>query len=728
MDEQSLLLFSHEVLEAVLGLPRVDALGDEPTIRDVHNAYNTRVTPENHLTWAEFKSNLRQAWEREYVQFKGSAVAGVDNLDDVIELEQKISGRATDSRKDKVYKSLWRTINRDAIPKQRQTVRKLLDYDWKDNVNQQLFDALLRNQIYLMRLSGSVRNATFDLLNKTERDIADKIASRLKAHAGKGLTPPAIKQMEWLERYIKSVRLGSWDQVTGFWVRELSELAKSEVRTSANIVNTVSPTVLTLNLPDPRLLTKIATSNPFEGKVLKDWAASLADADSARILNAIRVGMVQGDPIDTIVKRVVGSAGSGGSDGLTELTRKQAAAVIRTAVNFVGNEARAEFIAENAEVFGGERYVATLDARTTSICRANDGKVFPVGLGPRPPIHFSCRSLRIPVLSSEALGSRPARPHTERQLIKEFSEKHDLGSWRATRAALPRGYKGLYDDFARQRIRSLTMRVPSSTNYQQWLESQPRAFQNDVLGPTRAKLFREGNLKLDQFVDSSGKDFTLKELSQKHAEAFKAAGLETYTPKTYQTFTRASASNVDWKTGTLTKTEFDAVSGYTSTSYSATNAYLRGDTRIGSGAEQRIQKEVASIDSAIGRSATKEDVKVWRYPLERGDTRSDYARQIAGLKAGDRILEKGYLSTTLAENYQHAPWDRPGGVRFEILVDKGTPALNLSKKLGPGGEFASAFHDKEFEVLFGRNSRLTVQEIVEDASGGKTYVFKMDPP
>lgn len=519
MDEQSLALFALNVLTAAKGLPFTNANGDQSTIRDVHEAYNQMVTPENQLTWGDFKATLRKAWEKDFVQFSGAAVKGIDNLDEVLEIDQP------GSRKGKVYRSFWKTISKEDIPRHIKKVRQVLNHDWKDDVNQQLFDAMLRHQIYLMRLSGSVRNATFDLLNKTERDIADKIASRLKAHAGKdGLTPAAVRQMEWLEKYIKSVRLGSWDQITGLWVKEMSDLAKSEVHTTAGIVNTVSPTILVLNLPDARQLSKIATSNPFEGRILRDWAKTMADHDVTRMLNAIRVGMVQGDPIDVIVRRVVGSAGAGGADGVTELTRKQIAAIVRTAVNHIGNEARAEFINENSDVFSGERFVATLDARTTAICRANDGKVFAVGTGPRPPLHFNCRSLRVPVLSGEALGMRPARSHTQRQLLNDFADEEGIDRV-SKRDDLPKGFKGAFDDFARQRIRDLTTRVPSATSYQAWLETQSRTFQNDVLGPTKAKLFREGKLPLDRFVDRAGNELSLSQLAKQHAEAFRAAGL-----------------------------------------------------------------------------------------------------------------------------------------------------------------------------------------------------------
>lgn len=715
---KTLQLFALTLLEAARSLGDINADGERTTIKDVWEAYNRKVTPEAQLTWGDFKTQLRQAWEEGHVKLGGVAVPGADRIDDALEIAQ------AGARKGKVYKSFWRVIPRETIGPSIKKLRADLGFDFKDDVNQQLFDAMLRHQIYLMRLSGTVRNQTMTLLLKSEVDLAEKIKKRLAKHAGKPLTPAGLQQMQWLEKYVRQARMGAWSGIEAAWVREMANLAKSEVTTMAGVVSTVSPVTLLLNLPDARQLTKIATSNPFEGRTLKEWARDQAETDVRRILNSIRVGMVQGEGIDDIVRRVMGDAGP------LSLTRTQSAAIVRTAVNFIGNEARAAFIDENADIFSGERYVATLDARTTAVCRANDGKVFPIGQGPRPPLHFNCRSLRVPTLSGEALGQRPARPHTERQLIKEFAEENDLSPRLATRDGLPRGYKGAYDAFARQRIRDLTTRVPSATSYQSWLETQSRAFQNDVLGPTRARLFREGKLTLDKFVDRDGTELSLAQLAKRHAEAFRAAGIESFTPKVYQTFSKSDALSVAWKNGKLTKAEFDAVSGYTSTTYSGMNRYLRGidADNYSPQARERLLNEVKLIDQAIAKSKTPSDLKVYRYPVERGDTRSDYAKQIASLKVGDHLLEKSYLSTTLAKNYEHQPWDRPGGVRFEILVDKGTPSLNMMHRNGPDGKFMSSFAEKEFEIIFGRTSRMTVMDIIEDSSGGKTYVLKMDPP
>lgn len=121
-------------------------------------------------------------------------------------------------------------------------------------------------------------------------------------------------------------------------------------------------------------------------------------------------------------------------------------------------------------------------------CQARDGTVYPVNSGPRPPAHPNCRSTTTYVLKSfKELGVD----------LPEFSE--------STRA-------------------SMDGQVPAKLTYNEWLKGKDAAFQNDVLGPTRAKLFRAG-MPVDRFVNRAGDRLTLDALRQRDAEYFRKAGV-----------------------------------------------------------------------------------------------------------------------------------------------------------------------------------------------------------
>jgi len=394
--------------------------------------------------------------------------------------------------------------------------------------NEDLFDALLRHQIHLLRYSGWIRNRMWKVLDATEEDIAMRIRDKLRN--SKGLTAPAEwRRLQAVIDSIEKIRSGAWDKANEELIEEAVKLANQEALFMQVAVHTAAPVILDTVLPTARTLKAIALSQPFEGRILKGWADTMEADDLRRIGNAIKTGMVAGEASDVIAARVVGTKALSGADGMTELTRRQIQAITRTAVAHISNNARAEFLNENAEVIEAEQFVATLDSRTTPVCRANDGKVFELNKGPRPPLHYACRSLRIAALDGQRMGDRPAKPTTEKLLVKEYSKANNLGDI-TSRNDLPRGTKGDYDSWARKRIRELTGPIPADTTYEQWMRKQSVEFQDDVLGKTKAKLFRDGNLPLDRFINRNGDELTLAEIAQRDAAAFRAAGLD---PKEY---------------------------------------------------------------------------------------------------------------------------------------------------------------------------------------------------
>lgn len=391
--------------------------------------------------------------------------------------------------------------------------------------NEELADALIRHQIYLLRYSSTVRNRIISLLNASEEDVARRIRDKLRNSSGLQ-SPSEWKRLQDLMEVITRVRSESWAEATENLVGEMTLLAVSEPNNLDSLVRVVMPVQFQTVIPDARQLRAIALSRPFQGRVLKEWAETMKADDIRRIHAAVQAGMVAGEDSATIARRVIGTARLNGIDGITEISRRQVQAITRTAVQHIANTARDMWHAENIDIIHSERFVATLDSRTTPVCRAFDGKSYPVGKGPRPPLHMACRSLRVATIDGNVAGERPAKPTTERILVGEYAAANGLTGEYKNRDSLPRGTKGDFDQWARKRIRQLVGPVPAQTTYQTWLKRQSVAFQNDVLGVTKARLFRAGNLPLDKFVDSNGSELSLKQLAQKHKDAFLAAGLD----------------------------------------------------------------------------------------------------------------------------------------------------------------------------------------------------------
>jgi hypothetical protein len=68
----------------------------------------------------------------------------------------------------------------------------------------------------------------------------------------------------------------------------------------------------------------------------------------------------------------------------------QIMSLVRTSINQVANSASMAVYEANQDISKKYRYIATLDSRTSSICRALDNREFEYGKGPTPPQHFSC--------------------------------------------------------------------------------------------------------------------------------------------------------------------------------------------------------------------------------------------------------------------------------------------------------------------------------------------------
>lgn len=343
-----------------------------------------------------------------------------------------------------------------------------------------------------MRLAPSISTKVNSLLNASEKDIVEQI----KLRAEKGMS---TARLDGLLKSIQAARSKAWKEVKKEWAGKMLELSKSEPEFLDRTLTTVSPATLDITLPNASTLGSIAKETPFEGRTMSDWANRVEASDMSRIEQSIKIGLSQGQSSQDIARRIVGSVQMKGMDGVTQITRNNANAITRTAVNAISNAAKQEFYKENAELFSGEMFLATLDARTTLVCASNDNKQFKVGEGPVPPLHWQCRSLRLAVINGQVIGERPMRNFTKESLEREYAEQGSKGSW---------------TEFKKRRMRELTGTAPASLSYNEWLKGQSPAFQDDILGPARGKMFREQGLTLDKFVNRNGDALNLKQLQK----------------------------------------------------------------------------------------------------------------------------------------------------------------------------------------------------------------------
>ena len=391
--------------------------------------------------------------------------------------------------------------------------------------NQDLFDAALRHQVALRRYSDRQRRQMLDLLEAADADLVAKLRARL----GEVMEGSATNQrLNALLKEVRDTRRALIDSLAQDTQAEMEALAAAEAAWEQQIMAEAVPVEMsTTALPLERLRAAAVTS-PMQGKRLKDWFKHLGDGDRARLDQAVRLGVANGETLDDIVRRIAGTRANGYTDGILATTRREAETIARTAVNHVSNAARGEVWDANQDIIWGLRWTATLDGLTSHICQARDGAIavnpgreIPPGtdlLDPqeaRPPGHPNCRSLMVAMLAPDMIiGDRPfvSDDRTREQREKDFRREArdaDPEAWKAMSPADRNAeVKRIRDKWGDENIGT----VPASTTYEEWMRRQSPEFQDATLGPSRAEMFRNGDATLDQFVDTGGRTRTLSEL------------------------------------------------------------------------------------------------------------------------------------------------------------------------------------------------------------------------
>lgn len=354
------------------------------------------------------------------------------------------------------------------------------------SVNDDLYDASVRHQVYLLRLSTATVNKLIRLLNAVDTDLVAQITKYDPTEVSGTYSERRLKRM--LEA-IREINRDAYNIVNRELTSDLLALGSYEASFAARSLAGTVQIALDVTTPSVEQLKAAVNAKPFQGRILKEWGRDLEEAAFRRVRDSIRMGYVEGEPIDSIVRRIRGTRAQGYADGILQTNRRNVESVVRTAINHTATAARQETFRANADLIKGWRFVATLDGRTTVQCASLDGKVFDVGTGPLPPRHFNCRSTMAPVTKSW------------RELGFDIDE-------------LPVGTRA-----------SMNGQVPATETYQTWLRRQPAEFQDEVLGASKGKLFRRGNLPLEKFVDLNGAAMSLDDLRRTEAAAFQKAGL-----------------------------------------------------------------------------------------------------------------------------------------------------------------------------------------------------------
>jgi len=390
-------------------------------------------------------------------------------------------------------------------------------------------ESLYRNAIDLNRYSNSVARRVINAYNDIILDSVNQLraiddldesfkAARLRSiiaqlkeslatWAGDSTELTALElqglaelQSEFVEEQLKKVLpRGSRNIVRS--VEISPQFAQSVVVTDPTQINVVALSddlfAAVQGAPQTFSLTAAegATITLPNGQVVQKAFRGIAEDQAELFAQVVRQGLLTGETTDDIARRLKGTlrfgqtgsvrqiAAAGGQ--ATTVANNQVVALVRTSINQVANAASQQVYEANQDITKKYRYVATLDSRTSAICRALDGREFEYGKGPKPPQHFNCRSTTVAVIDYKGLGFDPPPP-----------------SKRSAQGGM----------------------VPADQSYGQWLAKQSKSVQEQALGKSKVPYFEKLSAKhgpkdaIAKLVRDDGSELTLQDLRKRYGK------------------------------------------------------------------------------------------------------------------------------------------------------------------------------------------------------------------
>lgn len=347
---------------------------------------------------------------------------------------------------------------------------------------QLLHDVTVRFQVYLERLkAGEVRRMDGAI---RQMDVAIR-----RAVLELGDSPSRTK-LESMLRTMRVDLLKITDRNADNYLKTLKQFTDYSLKFHTRTIELVLPaSAPALAATSSAAAWTGVLYSPIQatGTLLEDFVGTWGNRAISRVEGAVRTGFAQGKTAADIVRLVRGTKANNFRDGiLGGVTKREANAMVRTALQHVNNSAQQMIYEDNNDIIEGYIWISTLDSRTSTTCKSLDGKMFKMGKGPVPPIHINCRSSTIPKVRGVDLLSETTRASKDGQ-------------------------------------------VPADQTYYEWLKGQGAQFQDDALGTTRAKLFRNGGLSAEEFsklsLDKNFQPLTLEEMKKKNPAAFDRAGV-----------------------------------------------------------------------------------------------------------------------------------------------------------------------------------------------------------
>lgn len=321
-------------------------------------------------------------------------------------------------------------------------------------------DPALRWSLDLARFDAHEKARVVSLLKKLERDLVAKVAAG--TDWSKARIARQIAEANFVvQQYYDSIALHSADTA--------AQLARvSAVAASAPLAAMAETASI---LPTEAAMRALISDAVIMGAPQASWWKRQAADVAFRFATAVRQGVAAAETNQQIIRRVRSEM---------DVTRRNAASLVQTSVQTVANEARMASFQANSDVVQGVRWLSALDSRVCARCGALDGMTWKLDGTPitaikpllNPPLHFNDRCVLTPITRFSELG--------------KGQRASDQGP------------------------------VDRKITFEEFLERQGRAYQEDVLGKGRAEMWADGKITLADLTNGQGRPLTLAQLRSKY--------------------------------------------------------------------------------------------------------------------------------------------------------------------------------------------------------------------
>ena len=290
-------------------------------------------------------------------------------------------------------------------------------------------DEIRAFSVDLERFSADIRNRALEFLRKLEEELI----ALLRKHDLGEVTLTSAKQrrmeklLEQTQATIATAYAGIRDEVKA----DLREVAALSAANAGGSINAAVGVDIATTALAPERIRSLVDDTLIQGARSREWWSSQAATATRAFVDAVQKGYSSGEGVDAIVQRIRGTRRLNYTDGVMNLARRNAEALVRTSVQSISNSARQETFEANSDVISGLQQISTLDSRTcvtkhNPVLMGDMSSRFISDIHPGDYVIGGSRTLRAVVATHKSSTKRLVRVKLDNGHIIECTSDHPL--------------------------------------------------------------------------------------------------------------------------------------------------------------------------------------------------------------------------------------------------------------------------------------------------------------